>query len=360
MLTSSTAGQLTYYINTTKGSDNNSGTSPESPWKTIQRINSQKLQPGDSVLFARGEIFRGNLKANSGSENKPIVYASYGKGNKPMLLGSIQRNKRSDWKPFGKNTWQTIGITLDERGIDVGNIIFNNESDFGIKVPVLKRVNKQGVFWSDTANRRVVLYSISNPAEYYTNLELALTRDIIKENYTSYVTYSDLDLRYGGAHGIGGDSTHHIAVRGVDISCMGGGYLFGFDTTRYGNGVEFYNAANNNIVERCRFSQIYDVAMTSQGDKPWHRVYNLIFRNNLIDKCEQSFELWLRGEGSSIRDVYFENNTSTNAGYGILHPQRPDTNGTFLLFWGFADDVNASNIFIRNNIFSNPRNWGIY
>jgi hypothetical protein len=206
----------------------------------------------------------------------------------------------------------------------------------------------------------VVLYSTTNPAKYYTNLELALTRDIIKQNHTRHITYIDLDLRYGGAHGIGGDSTSHITIRSIDVSCMGGGYLYGFDTTRYGNGVEFFNAANNNIVEKCRFSQIYDVAMTSQGDKPWHQVYNLIFRNNIIDKCEQSFELWLRGEGSSIRNVYFENNTSTNAGYGILHPQRPDTNGTFLLFWGFSGDVGVSDIYIRNNIFSNARNWGIY
>lgn len=354
------AGTVTYYINATKGLDTNNGTDAATPFKTIQRINRLSLQPGDSVLFARGEIFRGNLRVKSGNKNKGIVYASYGSGSKPKLLGSIQRNKPSDWKLLGKNIWQTTGITLDYKGIDVGNIIFSNEKGFGIKVPALKLVNKQGVFWSDTANRRVVLYSTTNPAEHYADIELALTRDIIKETYASYVTYLDLDLRYGGAHGIGGDSTHHIRICGVDISCMGGGYLFGFDTTRYGNGVEFYNAANNNLVERCRFSQIYDVAMTSQGDKPGHQVYNLIFRNNIIDKCEQSFELWLRGAGSFIRNVYFENNTSTNAGYGILHRQRPDTNGTFLLFWGFPDDVTASNIYIRNNIFSNSRNWGIY
>lgn len=354
------AGTVTYYINSTKGSDANDGINAAKPWQTIQRINRQPLQPGDSVLFARGEIFRGNLRVNSGKENHCVVYASYGAGGKPKLLGSIQRSKPSDWQSLGTNLWQTTSIVLDDKSIDVGNIIFGNEGGFGIKVPGLKRLNKQGVFWSDTANKRVVLYSTTNPAEHYSNIELALTRDIIKETYARYVTYLDLDLRYGGAHGIAGDSTHHIRVCGVDISYMGGGYLFGFDTTRYGNGVEFYDAANNNIVEKCRFSQIYDVALTSQGDKPNHEVYNLIFRNNIIDKCEQSFELWLRGKGSFIRNVYFENNTSTNAGYGIFHTQRSDKNGTFLLFWGFSDDVNASNIFVRNNIFSNSRNSGIY
>jgi hypothetical protein len=345
----------TYYVDATTGSDNNSGLSPLCAWKSIEKVNHIHLVPGDTVLFRRGDVFRGNLRAKSGSEAARIVYSAYGNGKKPVFYGSIERNTSTDWTKVAKNVWQTSGLDAD-----IGNIIFDHEAAFGIKVPFVERLNKLGEFWYDKQGKNLLLYSAVNPSTFYYDIELAVTRDIIKEINTSYVTYENLDLRYGGAHGIGGDGTHDIIIRSVDISYMGGGYLFGFDTTRYGNGVEFYNSAENNVVEQCTFSQIYDAAMTSQGDKPHHTVRRLYFINNIVSKCEQSFELWIRGEGSVMTDIYFDNNTCMNAGYGITHAQRPDVNGAHLLFWGFGNGTVVKNIFIRNNIFYNARDWSIF
>jgi predicted dehydrogenase len=56
----------------------------------------------------------------------------------------------------------------------------------------------------------------------------------VDEGGKSYVIYEDLDLRYGGAHGIGGGSTHHIIVKDCDLLYIGGGDQFGGDrTVRY-------------------------------------------------------------------------------------------------------------------------------
>jgi hypothetical protein len=345
----------TYYVDASHGSDDNNAITPSSPWKTIKKVNESHLAPGDSVLFKKGEIFRGNLMSQSGLSHARIYYGAYGSGVKPRLYGSIKKNLSSDWVNVSGSIWQSSAIPLD-----VGNVIFDHEAFFGIKVPRQERLNRQGLFWYDKKHKLIKMFSVVNPATFYHDIELALTKDIILETNTSFVTYENLDLRYGGAHGIGGDGTGHILIRNIDISCMGGGYLFGFDTTRYGNGVEFFNSANNNVVEKCTFSQIYDVAMTSQGGAPGHKVFNLVFRNNMVNKCEQSFELWIRGEGSTISGIYFENNTCVNAGFGFLHPQRPDINGTHLLFWGIGNGVTVNGIFIRNNIFYNARNWGIF
>ena len=57
-------------------------------------------------------------------------------------------------------------------------------------------------------------------------IELALRRHIIDQSNRGYVTYENLDLRYGAAHGIGGGRTHHITVRDCDISYIGGGHQF--------------------------------------------------------------------------------------------------------------------------------------
>jgi hypothetical protein len=380
-----------YYIDTTNGDDRNNGTSPNNAWQTIGRVNGANLLPCDSVLFKRGEIFRGILIPQSGSESGSITYCDYGTGNKPKILGSIKRNAHSDWVNESGNIWsttnkqstdsiQTIGnellpnpdfttdgeswyawsnsvngasskITRDtitreyytapacgklecfQNGtglsdiqlwtrnlkiqsanwykfifkakasvpftiptgsikimqndspytpyslsgskaidvtanwityemyfkseatasdarvdfflgntipqgtifyvdslsfkelehdpgfilLDVGNIIFNNESFCGIKVKNESDLDTQGDFWYDKNHTSLKLYSIANPASYYSNIEIALNQHIINENGKSYIIYKNLDLRYGAAHGIGGGNTHHIQVKDLVI-----------------------------------------------------------------------------------------------------------------------------------------------
>ena len=75
-----------YYVDATEGSDSNSGTSPETAFKTIEKVNSIEFQPGDQILFQCGEEWTGALKPQgSGIEGAPIVIASYGEGDKPVI-----------------------------------------------------------------------------------------------------------------------------------------------------------------------------------------------------------------------------------------------------------------------------------
>ena len=47
----------TYYVDATGGSDNNDGTG--APWQTVAKVNATTFQPGDSILFKRGETWTG-------------------------------------------------------------------------------------------------------------------------------------------------------------------------------------------------------------------------------------------------------------------------------------------------------------
>jgi len=347
----------TYYVDATGGSDANNGTSQTSAWKSINKVNAANLQPGDIVLFKRAEIFRGNLVAQSGSSSAYIQYGAYGTGPKPRFYGSVNRSGTGNWSSVGTNLWRTYDVeTADGSVVDAGSIIFNNEQSVGIKVSSPGQANSQGEFYSNVGDGTVTMYSVGNPGSVYSVIEIALKKNLISQFFKGYIMYTDLDLRYTGAHGIGGTEDHHTITRSVDFSYIGGSYLTG--TTRYGNGVEFYNGGNNHIVEQCTFNQIYDVAMTAQGNETGYEVYNLYFRNNIVTNCEQSFEFWVRGSGSSAHDIYFLNNTCSNAGMGWSHLQRPDPNGTHLLFWG--SNTTFYDIHIRNNIFSNALNYGIF
>ena len=54
-----------YYVSNT-GWDGSPGTI-DRPWKSIERVNTAKLYPGDQVLFNRGETFTGRIvPKNSG------------------------------------------------------------------------------------------------------------------------------------------------------------------------------------------------------------------------------------------------------------------------------------------------------
>ena len=78
----------TYYVSPS-GSDSNSGTSPSSPWRTVNQVNEASLHAGDGVLFQGGATFSGELTGNPGGENgRPITYGSYGAGN-AILSGEV-------------------------------------------------------------------------------------------------------------------------------------------------------------------------------------------------------------------------------------------------------------------------------
>lgn len=83
------AGGETYYIDSVSGSDENSGTSPENAWQSIDRANQTALSAGDRILLKCGETFVGmfNFK-DSGTEAEPIVLSSYGEGEKPVIRAS--------------------------------------------------------------------------------------------------------------------------------------------------------------------------------------------------------------------------------------------------------------------------------
>lgn len=87
--TSLNTAPVTYYVSSSTGNDTNSGTSISSPWKSLDRINTATLNPGDQVLFKAGDTFLGQLNVDhSGTEANPIKFGKYGTGEKPIIDGA--------------------------------------------------------------------------------------------------------------------------------------------------------------------------------------------------------------------------------------------------------------------------------
>jgi parallel beta-helix repeat protein len=93
----------TNYFFSENGTDKGNGKSKSSPLKSIKQISALRLQPGDTIFFERGSIFRGSfLISRSGTKEKPIVFAAYGQGADPVLAGSILI---SNWKTTEGGTY---------------------------------------------------------------------------------------------------------------------------------------------------------------------------------------------------------------------------------------------------------------
>ncbi len=79
---------MRYYIDCEKGCDQWNGTSVDTAWETLDRVNGVLLRPGDEVLLHCGQHFTGTLKPKgNGSEEAKIRIGSYEEGSMPEIDG---------------------------------------------------------------------------------------------------------------------------------------------------------------------------------------------------------------------------------------------------------------------------------
>ena len=77
-----------YYISSSQGNDLNNGLSVQSPFQSIEKLNSMQFNPGDSIYFKSGDYWEGMFWLNgSGTFTQPIVVDVYGGNNRPIING---------------------------------------------------------------------------------------------------------------------------------------------------------------------------------------------------------------------------------------------------------------------------------
>lgn len=97
----------TYYVDAYTGNDGNPGTSSATPFRTISKVNSTVLHPGDSILLKRGQVWREQLTiVYSGQAGSPITIGAYGNGAAPVLSGAADM-VRSSWSIYSNKIYVT-------------------------------------------------------------------------------------------------------------------------------------------------------------------------------------------------------------------------------------------------------------
>jgi hypothetical protein len=265
------AQATTYYVSSSSGSNANNGTSASTPWQTIAQVNGQTFQPGDSVLFKRGDVWNESLApASSGSSGNPIAFDAYGSGAAPNLTG-YYAVPATAWVLVTGNVWKA---PVTSTYTTINFCLFG--SVWGQKVAaVSSNLTAWGNFY--LANGFVYVYATENPGSYYGGpiVPMALSNvPVININGQSWLTFQHLLVNWFDQYGVyvQGASDHLVfANMEADSMIPQGTQPLGFyvDESTPGPGdIKIYNAEAHLNYDGFRFDGSA-TAITMVNDKAY-------------------------------------------------------------------------------------------
>lgn len=88
----SCSNKAAYFIDAENGDDTNSGHSPKTAWKSLEKVNNTTFIPGDNIYFKAGNSWKGQLELKgSGTFETPIQINKYGQGTNPAIHGNGEK-----------------------------------------------------------------------------------------------------------------------------------------------------------------------------------------------------------------------------------------------------------------------------
>ncbi len=344
-----------YYISN-NGDDRNDGLSPESAWQTTEKINQMGdfLRQGDALLFERGSVFRlkSGILCKSG-----VTYAAYGKGEKPVLLGSdINYADPSLWvKTNRPNLWELKMPTIPCEPsrfmtCEPGIIVLNNEKTAILKKAIRDIKEDFDFAYQKPFNKIYLYYSGGNPGEVFNDIEIGIKRSAFYGmEYVENVTIDNICVKFVGdfcVRFIGFNK--NITITNCEFGWVGGA-PHGTDS-RFGNAIEFWCDCENVLIKNNYIYQVYDAGITPQGE---HGMVCDRFRviGNLIEYCTYSFELFCYDSIGWYTNGEVRDNIMRFAGYG-WGQQRPEgSHASHYNSWGYDLTGSYKNFKVENNIF---------
>ncbi|MEA3468039.1 MAG: right-handed parallel beta-helix repeat-containing protein [Thermodesulfobacteriota bacterium] len=85
------------------------GTSTANAWQKVSKVNGKEFNPGDIILFKRGEVWHEPLVIpSSGTASLPITFGAYGSGDRPLLDGTYSDFPQAlQWAHVAGNIYKT-------------------------------------------------------------------------------------------------------------------------------------------------------------------------------------------------------------------------------------------------------------
>jgi hypothetical protein len=256
-------GPTTYYVDAIQGNDRNKGTSPDLPWKSLNKINKSSFLPSDKILFRRDQSWVGRLAfPSSGSKTGMITLGDYGTGNKPIITGD---NINYAVLLNGKNfiTLQNLEIT-NPNGQGLFITASNDNGLITIDSCAIHHNLRNGITIQNRGNTMITNCSIYsneyNGMSVYYSTDTGSWSDLKGDNMKILNT----EIYNNGRHGI------YLAGDNAIIQ----------HNTIYSNGSQnsshnMYLMGDNSLVENNTFKDAANIGFRYEGS-------NMIFRYNFL------------------------------------------------------------------------------
>lgn len=323
---------VTYYVSANGTSTD--GTDINDPM-SLEIANLKVYNGNDRILLKSGDTFYGQINFQIDTCDEDMAYiGSYGEGEKPILSAAKIVNSPNSWEKYSeyvyrvdlKNYEKFSGLKKNDlNSCDVG---FWEDSDgniYGKKKNLLANLRKEGDFYCD--GRYFYVKSETVPYDKYGEIKLATKLEMLRMG--SKCVIENIHIEYTGAHGIVKKYTYikDVEIKNCIIEKIGGSYLYGIgneNIARYGNGIEFWNQAENTNVNNCVFYEIFDAAYTLQGNGVINGFKDNICENNIFINCSYNTEFFSNNSDDSgnpnMENTIIRNNISINQdrGWGYI------------------------------------------
>lgn len=356
-----------------KGDDNNTGKTEDSPLKTV----SYALEKGDVILLKAGDVFHESLEIRNKSIGK------YGKGKNPVISG-FKKILKPEWQKVGDNIWRISLVADNYEGFYVnGSSSYNGIGciyEYDKDILHGHRVNKKNRLVSNWDFWQTDYYDKETNPSVFDNLFLYLDKDpnLLKLEFSVSAAAARMEnckienLNFVG-FGFGLSCGSNVIIRNCKLDVIGGRIINGEkNVCCYGNGIEFYMgpSINNCLVEGCYISRCFDCGITIQS-VPTTSSFgmsafpeNIIIRNNLITNCCQGWEEYLNNSPQTrFVNCIFENNIILNSGetgWGYENGRKRFCHILNTNMYGNRGMILRNNIFAGGNFLNSLYNKGKY
>lgn len=327
-----------YYVNSATGSNSNTGTGENSAFATLSKIESLRLQPGDSVLLAAGSVFNEQFDLKySGSTAAPITIGSYGVGEAPTIHSiagngiasqntsniTIENIKITDTAGaaiWGSNVsnWTVRNVDVEHTGLSgaPGSVIFRTGQNITVENSRISDVNSDGM-WIERINGVNLINNTVTNSHGKTADAIQLDHSsnvVISGNYLDQTNAAspkgvlvlgtvqnavvENNTLVGGGFGISAQAGTNIDIHGNDISGYGG-YSWSYAIGLGDEGdARDYALSDNHI-----HNGVWGVSISAASTLPYIREGIDIYGNTFDDLSKAALKVDRPASGS-FRDNF--------------------------------------------------------